>query len=555
MSSRPVLVVSIALSVALCSGCSRRPSPAAGGGAAPGAAASTPTAAGSSGASAAPAGGEDRARALLADMRKAYAALTTFREHAVIRSSMRSAGSDFPYLDFTKKTWTAFARPAHLHLEVHAQHPFKPEHELAILWISGKMSAEYGSHSVDAHMAAAAGVDLSDPWQRVVAGAVDLSPAAAWLLEERLPEGLRRTAAYLDDLTHRAMADDEEIDGAAVHKITARVDEDKIARFKRQAFAEASENARVQVDVALWIDRKTLLLRRLKRSVLVEDLGEIKSPIGSSFGITLPDLVIDVTCDVTHELNPDIDWRELDFTNPYALQSEDKSPQGYAGPGVKPTKKGRSDAKKEGRRIWAAALKAYAGASTYRDSGVIEWKAIDRTRPKHAAFIEYKTAFKRPASFRLEMRRRGVEDEWIDFVAWRRGDQVKTWTSEMVGIHPHQNLRDVFEEQIVYHGPNLYILNGLLFAEPPVVSPLASLRGPILLGTQKLDGATCHVIRGADANGLSAQLWIDANSSLIRRADTQGMAAGYPAWQSIRCKPIANKKISARSLALGVKED
>ncbi len=553
MSMRVIVALMLAWGL---SGCSKKPASPAG----DSAATETPTVASDTAApavdgSAPSSAGEVRARALFAEMKQAYASLKTFRERGQTKTGMRRAKLEHPFFEITMRSWVTFARPDHLHTEIHAQYPFNKNYETAILWASGNDAAELGENPMDSRMFEESGVDLEAAWDRVVTGAAGVSPGVCWLMGDRLTGNVREAMSFLEALTDFELGADENIDGVPVHRITARVSEKKVKELQAGQYADVSEQARMRIDVTFWIDCNTLLLRRLKQSVLLEDIGELGARVGSGLGILVPDLVIEVTNDLSPEANPEVCWRELVFTNPHVLEDGAKAPEGYIQADIKRTRKSRGAARKEGRKILAAALKAYANCKSYRDTGVIEWKAIDRMQDRHAGHVEFKTAFKRPDAYRFEMHRKGQEDEWIDFVAWRGGNDVRSWTSELVGIHPRDNLASILDELHSSHGFDIRTVHGLFFEDPGLVSPLTRLKGAALLGTQKIEGVECHVIQGVDGDNRPAQLWIDRKTSLIRRCETLGLALGFPAWQVMDCKPAINKKIAAKSLAMGVKEE
>jgi hypothetical protein len=181
------------------------------------------------------------------------------------------------------------------------------------------------------------------------------------------------------------------------------------------------------------------------------------------------------------------------------------------------------------RRILDQTIKAYANCKSYRDTGVatdVLHKNSGSTRTMERSFA---TAFVRPDQFRFEFDDRDsviqdpAGDRFSRYIIWSRGKEVQTWWDVKPGIEKPESLDFALGAAFGVSGGTSSTIAALLLPDQIHGGKLQLIKIPrgFKLGEDGHLGAhACHRIVGTWGK-LPMTVWIDKQSYLVRRIDTQ----------------------------------
>ena len=181
------------------------------------------------------------------------------------------------------------------------------------------------------------------------------------------------------------------------------------------------------------------------------------------------------------------------------------------------------------RQVLDQTIKAYANCKSYRDTGVataLFRRESGSTRTTERSFA---TAFVRPDRFRFEFndRNRVVQvpagDRLSRYVIWSHGNEVQTWWDVKPGIEKPESLQFALGAAFGVSGGTSSTIAGLLLPDQVHGGKLQLIKNPsgFTLGEEGQHGAhACYRIVGAWGKG-PMTIWIDKQSYLVRRIDTQ----------------------------------
>jgi hypothetical protein len=123
---------------------------------------------------------------------------------------------------------------------------------------------------------------------------------------------------------------------------------------------------------------------------------------------------------------------------------------------------------------------------------------------------------------RFELRSRVGEEEFERYIAWRAGDEIRTWWGRPDAPRP-PSLQSALDRAELTSGGSIHAIPSLLLPElrPGALSDLTDLQ---LLEDAWIGDVLCHRVTGTRrAEPLRSMcLWIDAESRLIRRIEQPG---------------------------------
>lgn len=189
----------------------------------------------------------------------------------------------------------------------------------------------------------------------------------------------------------------------------------------------------------------------------------------------------------------------------------------------------------------------YAGFTSYQDSGVVQTLpaesllAASPASPRFIniassgeALVSFKTHYTRPGKFRFEWRSLQLGAS-RDAAIWSDGKQAFSWAPDVTGmgkgfvLNSGSELRWYVDEAQRWSGGAVFFVPSLLMKD---VSPfsfgdmLSTMEGLSLLREERVDGESCHVIKG-ELSGVPWVLWVGKESYLLRKTRTLYTSASF----------------------------
>ncbi|MBX3358712.1 MAG: hypothetical protein KF745_09810 [Phycisphaeraceae bacterium] len=162
------------------------------------------------------------------------------------------------------------------------------------------------------------------------------------------------------------------------------------------------------------------------------------------------------------------------------------------------------------RVVLARSSLGYARCNAYRDIGLVKGTIGVRDEKP---FI---TAFRRPAEFRFEALLGHPHERMLSmrYVVWAAQGAVRSWWTLGPTINEHMDIYSALAGPTgVSGGAASNVPSQLLRGR----SWISVLRAPGITAVESFDGRQCYVIRGQDSLDLPCDVWIDAETFLIRK--------------------------------------
>lgn len=181
--------------------------------------------------------------------------------------------------------------------------------------------------------------------------------------------------------------------------------------------------------------------------------------------------------------------------------------------------------------IFDAMRQTYATAQAYVDEGM-STTFFDCSHGDHQRTLAFTTAFVRGGPFRWEFQAasgsdlRGPDEvgqEWNRYVVWSPGTGASSWWSlRGPAIQHFDNVEQALDGPRGVSCGAAADIPGLLMPEmrwSGVIRPSTGIR---LVGQERVGGAPCWILEGSTPQGASLRLWVDSETSLIRRVVVEG---------------------------------
>ncbi len=168
--------------------------------------------------------------------------------------------------------------------------------------------------------------------------------------------------------------------------------------------------------------------------------------------------------------------------------------------------------------ILARMKETYAGCQTYQDTGVVTTTFIQSSgnRIDEKPFL---TAFVRPDRFRFEYKETQSSVEYR-YIIWRNGAEVQSWWDVSPGIKTEESLDMAIAGATGVSSGSAHIIPALLLPDEISGRQLTDITEAQRIGDTDINSISCYRIQGKFA-GDPIILWIEANTFLVRRIETQ----------------------------------
>ncbi|MCU0290392.1 MAG: hypothetical protein MUF10_00160 [Thermoanaerobaculaceae bacterium] len=210
--------------------------------------------------------------------------------------------------------------------------------------------------------------------------------------------------------------------------------------------------------------------------------------------------------------------------------------------------------------IALAMERAYAGCSSYRDSGVV--KTVSLTDGgRFGGEQPFRTAFVRPGRLRFELTDRGLGGRSSRLVVWLSDGDVLTWWDPKPGVRQAASLQEALGAASGLSGGASDRVPGLLL--PHEVGAGARLLRPERLEDADDRGVTCIRLKGKSrqtpysltmgAQILTVQdeavtLWLERGTFLLRKVEEARTFDTYRSTRTTTYTPEVNVEIPASEL-------
>ena len=198
---------------------------------------------------------------------------------------------------------------------------------------------------------------------------------------------------------------------------------------------------------------------------------------------------------------------------------------------------------------------AYAGARTYRDSGVMRTTFITEDGRRRVTERRFKTAFIRPDKFRFEYAERTCCEDEGRYIIWMHGDAVRTWWEVTPGIETVLTLGHALGAAAGVSGGTSMTVPTLLLPDVAFGADAAGARSvvyrePSRLPDDVLEGVPCFrlQVRRYDEPTI---MWIDQATYLIRRLDAPLTFKGFKTEETTVYSPMVDGDVDAALLNFG----
>lgn len=211
-------------------------------------------------------------------------------------------------------------------------------------------------------------------------------------------------------------------------------------------------------------------------------------------------------------------------------------------------------------QITLAMEKAYAGCSSYRDSGVVKTVSVT-DGGRFGGEQPFRTAFVRPGRLRFEFTDRGLGERSSRLVVWVSDGDVLTWWDPKPGVRQAASLQEAL-------GAAAGLSGGVSDRVPGLLLPREVGAGSRLVSPERLDdaqdqGVLCFRIKGKSRETpysvtMGAQvltirdeavtLWIERATFLLRKVEEARTYDTYRSTRTVTYTPEINVEIPPAEL-------
>jgi len=204
------------------------------------------------------------------------------------------------------------------------------------------------------------------------------------------------------------------------------------------------------------------------------------------------------------------------------------------------------------RQVLDQTIKAYANCKSYRDTGVATDVYHMKSGSTRTTERPFTTAFVRHDRFRFEFNDRNnvIKDPLGDrlgrYIIWSDGKEVQTWWDVKPGIEKPESLSFALGAAFGVSGGTSSTIANLLLPDQTSGGKLQLIKFPMgfTLGEEGQLGAhACYQITGAWGT-LPMMVWIDKQSYLVRRIDTQMQSDNNHVEETTTYDPIIDSDIA-----------
>jgi outer membrane lipoprotein-sorting protein len=191
--------------------------------------------------------------------------------------------------------------------------------------------------------------------------------------------------------------------------------------------------------------------------------------------------------------------------------------------------------------------KVYADCNSYRDTGVVTTVFIE-AGSEWTEKKPFQTGFVRPNRFRFEYtdeKRNGAEYRYI---VWRKGDEVQTWWDVSPGIEKPESLGLALAGATGVSGGSAHTIPELLLGEEVGGISLTAITKIKRIEDAEFDNVDCFRVTGVFVDN-PERIWIDKETFLIRRIDTQVEFDDFRTDETTTYDPAINEEIADSKLA------
>lgn len=185
---------------------------------------------------------------------------------------------------------------------------------------------------------------------------------------------------------------------------------------------------------------------------------------------------------------------------------------------------------------------AYRNCASYRDEGM-EVTYSKKGGEEWTDTETFRTAFFRPDRFRFELHDdAGTQEEEVEII---HSDEkgVRNWNAPGApGVSPGESLEMAFASP----SPVRLVPSLLIGEKDHFLLRLVELEAPV---EETIDEVLCHRLDGKDCNGDNVSVWIEKDSSLLRKFATTNEIEGYRHETINTWKPEVNTELSEEELA------
>ncbi|WP_435021522.1 LolA family protein [Tundrisphaera sp. TA3] len=178
---------------------------------------------------------------------------------------------------------------------------------------------------------------------------------------------------------------------------------------------------------------------------------------------------------------------------------------------------GPADAKAEA--AFARMVRAYATARSYEDTGEIT-TVFNGPNVNFANLLRFSTKYERPTRFRFEFSDIGPDGrtEKSHYVIWsaEAPERAKSWWTIQPKVS-EVSMRQALGTAAGVSGRSSVNLPSLLMPGPRVEVPFGGMHDLKLGGEAEIEGVACWWIDGKSRRGDPLAIWIDKDSSLVRK--------------------------------------
>lgn len=504
---------------------------------------------------------DPEAARLIEKMRKTYAECKSYEDvgEVMTRTKFYSDDDDDDYRILNRqKFFTNFVRPDCLRMQLVTHDEWEHKDIIQVWQVCGKEGRSFGdggfslgdlfSHSDDEEEAA----PLSDR-DRALLNASSVSVVPALLMppeaKGRKKKSPRGDLGVLFSAFDRPQLEhDEKVDKKSCYKVTGPVKSDEVARIGDVLgmYVDTSET-KYEAAATFWIDKKLNILRKFQFVLKMEDLGDLNVP--GAGAIEIPDTTKEITATFQPRINIPQRWIDVGLGLGGNNDEPDVDGRIFGGKDFKPYTKSRKVARSFGRKQMNAMLKKFAECSTYTDSGVMTLRDVDRNTGI-VKTVNFETAFKREGDLRYLLKFKNEKGDSIQYMSWSNGSEHKDWFSESDQTITFPSQRELVNDLGNMRGMPGRLVLGLLNPDGCGESEVGKPLGPIMLGYETIDGASCYFIQARGAQKRWVFYWIDTKSKALRRLETFDPGVVAHQWVTIDFDaPQFDKKIPGKKLS------
>ena len=191
---------------------------------------------------------------------------------------------------------------------------------------------------------------------------------------------------------------------------------------------------------------------------------------------------------------------------------------------------------------------AYASCKTYRDSGVVE-NVFTNTKGERIQLVPFTTVFVRPNRFRFEFNSQITPNKNYRYIVWCSGKEVQSWWDAKPGVVREDSL-------IMALAKATGVSSGAAFTVPTLLMPEINLgwRLTDLIAAKRVKDAKsgkweCYRIDGKFIDTTKTmKLWIDKQSFLVRRIDSQKDFSNFILDATTTYEPFVDEDITEKML-------